>query len=368
MEIQLDIIDLLFLFSAGLGLFTALALISQKNGEWNGRLILSIILLLLTGILTGYLFERMGLYEFDILSFLTLQAIFISLGPFLLHYIKHRLAIKDNKALVAHLVFPISIFALVFILQLTNTSHELLSLIKRLNAKLVFFIFSLSFFHMALYCYWSYGFIHREWNKAYQKKALRFTTKIKWLKRLIKIFFTLCLFIGLYYLALLTGIYYSYSQGMEWFILLSTALCIQTISLHAIWYPDALFDQKKWSTPSVKKAHAMKREQVEGYMEQEQPYKVSGLKLSDLASSLQSSKHELSQFLNEEMGMTFFDFINYYRIKEAQKLLTEFPERTILRTAYEVGFNSKTTFNRAFKKHTLMTPREFREKNKRSTL
>jgi AraC-like DNA-binding protein len=69
--------------------------------------------------------------------------------------------------------------------------------------------------------------------------------------------------------------------------------------------------------------------------------------------------------INERLEMNYSNFINSYRIQEA-KILLFAPEKiddSILDIAYEVGFNSKAVFNRAFKKFTGMTPSEFRKNN-----
>ena len=61
----------------------------------------------------------------------------------------------------------------------------------------------------------------------------------------------------------------------------------------------------------------------------------------------------------------FFDFINQFRIDEARSILKN-PEKkqfTVLEILYEVGFNSKSSFNTAFKKHTGLTPTQYRKKN-----
>ena len=71
----------------------------------------------------------------------------------------------------------------------------------------------------------------------------------------------------------------------------------------------------------------------------------------------------LSQIINEELNKNFYDLVNYYRIEEAKKLLVSVNgERTILDIAYDVGFNTKSSFNRAFKKQTRMTPSQFKQK------
>jgi AraC-like DNA-binding protein len=65
------------------------------------------------------------------------------------------------------------------------------------------------------------------------------------------------------------------------------------------------------------------------------------------------------------LQQNFFDFINRYRIEEAQRLLTDPPDKkiTVLEVLYECGFNSKSSFNTLFKKHTGLTPSEFKKKN-----
>ena len=87
------------------------------------------------------------------------------------------------------------------------------------------------------------------------------------------------------------------------------------------------------------------------------------MKISELADSLTVPAYHLSQLINDEFLVNFYDFINKYRVEEAKKLLIEDTHNyKILAIAYEVGFNSKATFNRVFKKFTDVTPSEFKEK------
>jgi AraC-like DNA-binding protein len=87
------------------------------------------------------------------------------------------------------------------------------------------------------------------------------------------------------------------------------------------------------------------------------------LGLPHLAERISLTPHELSYLLNQGMGISFFEFVNRYRIEEAKLLLqsNEFQHLNILGIAYETGFNSKTTFNTAFKKFTGMSPSEFKK-------
>jgi AraC-like DNA-binding protein len=97
------------------------------------------------------------------------------------------------------------------------------------------------------------------------------------------------------------------------------------------------------------------------YMQQEKPHLISGLSLPILAAKVQISTHLLSQLINQQMGQNFFDFINGYRIAEAKRLIEKAPSSTALDLAMKSGFNSKSTFYTAFKKHTQLTPSAFKQ-------
>jgi AraC-like DNA-binding protein len=69
----------------------------------------------------------------------------------------------------------------------------------------------------------------------------------------------------------------------------------------------------------------------------------------------------LSAFLNEELDISFNDLINKYRVEEFKKLINQ-PENevlTIIAVAKKCGFNSKSSFNRAFKKFIGTTPSDY---------
>ena len=74
----------------------------------------------------------------------------------------------------------------------------------------------------------------------------------------------------------------------------------------------------------------------------------------------------LSQIINEYFEQNFQDYINKQRIEESKKyLLDKVKRKTVLEILYEVGFNTKSSFNIAFKKTTGLTPTEFKKKYSR---
>ncbi|MEO7988512.1 MAG: AraC family transcriptional regulator [Chryseolinea sp.] len=110
------------------------------------------------------------------------------------------------------------------------------------------------------------------------------------------------------------------------------------------------------------------KEKVLLYMLNDKPYLDPDLSLDQLATQLQIKPRLLSQIINETLKKNFFDFVNYYRIEEAKHIFDhpEDPKITVLEVLYQVGFNSKSSFNTVFKKETGLTPSEYRQQ-KRST-
>ena len=89
----------------------------------------------------------------------------------------------------------------------------------------------------------------------------------------------------------------------------------------------------------------------------------SELTLATLAKTLNVHPNHLSQVINSYEGKNFYDYINYHRVEEFKRLapLPDNRNYTLLSLAFECGFNSKTSFNRNFKKVTGVSPSEYLE-------
>ena len=148
------------------------------------------------------------------------------------------------------------------------------------------------------------------------------------------------------------------------FFILSFIL-INMLVLFGLFNPNMLIHHVKYqNTPIDKIIHVNCYNELLNCLSEEQLYKDSLLSLQKLAKRLNVPAKHLSQIINENSGDNFNEFINKYRIREAQRLLTQSTEKyNILQIAYEVGFNSKSTFNTTFKKHTGTTPSWYRKKS-----
>ncbi len=96
-------------------------------------------------------------------------------------------------------------------------------------------------------------------------------------------------------------------------------------------------------------------------MAQNQLFTDADLSLRALAAAIGVSEAYLSQTFSLKMGTTFFDYVNAQRIELAKSQLAS-TDQTVLTIAHAAGFNSRSTFNTAFKKHTASTPTEFRRR------
>ena len=98
-------------------------------------------------------------------------------------------------------------------------------------------------------------------------------------------------------------------------------------------------------------------------MDKDRLWRDSDLTLADLADRLSTTPHKLSEVLNSQLGQTFYDFVNGYRVREVQRRITagEAQKVNMLTLAMDAGFASKSTFNMVFKKHTSKTPSDYRQ-------
>lgn len=115
------------------------------------------------------------------------------------------------------------------------------------------------------------------------------------------------------------------------------------------------------SNTSSKELQALKTS-LEKVLINDKVYLDENLTLSKLAELTSTTDKKLSTFLNQHLDITFYDLINAYRVESVKEKLhsDEYTHMTLLGIAYESGFNSKTSFNRIFKKQTGLSPSEYK--------
>lgn len=154
--------------------------------------------------------------------------------------------------------------------------------------------------------------------------------------------------------------------GLEAYIHIINTLFIHLIAISAIQQPEKLFfvfsDLRL--KPNGEKQKTLQNPAIDNLlqlMEREKPYLDPDLKIHNIAVALDQAPYSVSQQINQQLGLNFYDFVNKYRVEEFKKRVDsdEYNNLTLLGIALDVGFNSKASFNRVFKKQTGMTPSEY---------
>jgi AraC-like DNA-binding protein len=117
----------------------------------------------------------------------------------------------------------------------------------------------------------------------------------------------------------------------------------------------------KKNTTTNASAFEKEIQQLSTYMNDNKPYLNAELTLQQLATEMDMPEKQLSALINHQIGQHFFDYINAFRIEEAKHLLSAQADLTVSEILYQVGFNSKSSFYTAFKKHTAQTPTAYRK-------
>ena len=87
----------------------------------------------------------------------------------------------------------------------------------------------------------------------------------------------------------------------------------------------------------------------------------STISLAKFSTAIGEKPYYVTQVLNQDLQTSFYEFITKHRIQEVMQQLAEPSTKTIMEIALAAGFNSKSTFNTAFKKHTGVTPSVYRK-------
>lgn len=169
-------------------------------------------------------------------------------------------------------------------------------------------------------------------------------------------------------LVLFSLVQLSYDYFITFFMILFIGLVCYFAFMHASIFNGATTMEKvipfvKYKKTGLSKAFSLElKENLLELMDKEKPYCNPDIRLDTLANMLDVSRHHASQVINEHFSVSFFDFINEYRIREAERLLTSGKTSlSINDIAYQSGFNNRVSFYKAFKKIEGTTPSKYRD-------
>ncbi|WP_435625695.1 helix-turn-helix domain-containing protein [Flagellimonas sp.] len=192
-----------------------------------------------------------------------------------------------------------------------------------------------------------------------------------WLKAISAFYLLFSLTNISYYILVYTSVL---NPSLDYFITFSMVLFVSLFSYVGFMYP-AIFEGNSFNhvVPFIKykktglspEFSKEMKDRLVVLMREEKPHLDPDIRLNILANLLDVSRHHASQIINEHFSMNFFDFINYHRIIEAEKLLKSKKEShlSITDIAFQSGFNNRISFYKAFKKNMGTSPSEYRALN-----
>lgn len=375
-EVKFDVWSILLLFGAVQGLFFALYLFTRPENrganKWMAALLTVISLHLLE-----YTADISGLsLELPILVASTYPLIFC-VGPLYYIYCRHSLhdGYRVNGGTLLH--FIPALVVLVFMMPFYALSPDAkIRFIQELqqdgyiSVPIEQFIFmGVHVTQTILYVSVTYKFISRK-QRAIKELSSDVNTvrKLEWLNAFNRYFSIYLVFYFVIVIVLVSM--HLYRVQVDYLLLLTTSVAIYAIGYKAISAPEIFRSIATRELPGEKRLNAIQdpvrysaiKQSLLDMMIADKPYLRGDLRVSELAAVLHLQDYQLSQLINDEFKVNFYDFVNKYRIEDAKKLLVATDNLKVLAIAFEVGFNSKATFNRAFKKFTSFTPSEFKEK------
>jgi AraC-like DNA-binding protein len=232
----------------------------------------------------------------------------------------------------------------------------------------IHFSFLVKFIHVFIYLVLTLLVLRNFKKEMKQYYSSLHKVRMNWLHYLLFGFFIILAMYVLFYTLWITG---NFIDSKIWrYLCVWEPVMLLILGYKGLVQPDLIFQadllssKEKYRQSKLSKSDSRQlSHKLLKLMEQEKPYLKSDLTLLQLADELGISHVFLSQVINQNLHQNFFDFINRYRVEEAKKILKSDRSRrsTILNVAFDVGFNSKSTFYKAFKKEMGITPVKFRK-------
>jgi AraC-like DNA-binding protein len=362
------ILDFILLFGISIGLFISSTLLFIKKQNTKANKILASILIIAVIMLLGRLFF-MRYYKIGLLFRIgsTLDITIFIFGPLVFYFLKTLLfkssQIKKNELLYFIPALLYSVFA-IWTFTIDNQTY----FIKVSSGEFYNFYFFIEFLGIFTNCF----FVFKSYNliKKYDTSA---TKELSYNQNIISFS---KYFLAAYSFSIISWIvgfisfyivgYYSkiFNYDIVW---ISIPIFIYLVGFYVLIKPEIFrintqLDEKKSSKSrlSKQKIETLKIA-INKLLKEDKIYHQSNLSLSDLAKKLTISNNDLSWLINNVYNTNFYEFINTYRIEEFIKRVKkgEYQKHTITAVSLDVGFNSKSTFYKAFKLITNTTPKNY---------
>ncbi len=370
----ITVYNFFLVLSAFQGLLLILAINTIQDNNLRANRLLSGLILLISVALIGHAwwFDR-DFFHWQPKLFLLPEMIFFLYGPTFYFYLLELLKVEDKKWTFprwAHYV-PAAIHLLSYLPWLLLPNQDFIDRVLELRIHTYIAIAGgLALLFNAAY-WWRCWDILNHYEDA-TTNTQSFEQNLRYL-RYVMALLAVCLGMWLFtFLISAAGLVFDFDSiayreiGTDAIWLVFSVITF-LLGFFAINHPE-IFKVAKVKVAEKYKDSPMDNDELSRYktrlkraMEEEQVFLNPELTLSQLAEKVATNTHTLSRVINEGYERSFYDYINGYRVREFARLVMqeENQKETFLAIAFRVGFNSKTTFNRAFKKITGTTPRQY---------
>jgi len=277
---------------------------------------------------------------------------------------------KKSKLLhLLSLIIPLSFFIWLFSKPESFQNAYFDSVNSKTIPPFLFIVDNLMILQILIYFIFSYLKLKRYEKSITEIYSQIESVQLKWIKH----FITMC--VSLWLLLMFPFVFFPTLTFFMYFLPIgSAALYVYIVykSLHSktalnpisIELKEAFADvaKKKSEQNTNSDLEIEKRyEKIMAYLNEKKPYLETEINITKFSNLINESVHNVSVAINQKFNMSFFDLINSYRIDEAKAHLKnqKLSKLTVEAIAFEVGFNTPSSFYRAFKKHTNQTPSQF---------
>ncbi|NER13617.1 helix-turn-helix domain-containing protein [Leptobacterium flavescens] len=356
----------ILLFCGLLGIVWAYFLLVNKRGNLSANKYLALLIAVLAVLVLRQSVYSETFPRLQPFLYFISQGVLYLIGPAVYLHIKNLTGQKTPFSRVWKHFLP-AVLTTLFMLGLFFYRTE----IKEVNNILLLKIFFVTFVCLQLIHLLSYLIYSKKLIARYEKGLKRYYSSqtrinLKWMKQLLWICSSFAALIIAMYLLIVSGGYYEINNTADFLFLSLTAVLILSIIIRMWKQPEIVSgiyeeEQKYKTSPLSDSASGELKEKLQRLIREEKIYLDPELNLHQLASGMDTQPYIVSQLINQEYQQNFFNFINGHRIDFAlEKIRNGYLKNTTLTgLAYDSGFNSKSTFNRAFKKKMQCSPKEY---------
>ena len=382
---QLNLYSAIALIGVVQGLFFAFTLWTKRKSNPANRFLVPFLLVFVTVLLDLFLESGVFPHYQDVVG--TLWPVSLLVGPLFWWYTR---SLTDESFVfrrheLRHLIPALIVFILFLPFTLLQAQIENYAQFEYQNAPIIIWLFLLlsiiflvMIIHPGIYVISSLRSIRRYNRQLSETFSFDEEINLRWLNNLALIF--LVIWVSFFFSELLTASFFE--EIFDLLLNMSIVAITFAIGYFATRQPSFDLDgpsavavvdtavspspitpeQPKYQSSTLSPDQASAIEQrLLAHMTEAKPYREGKLTLPQLAAQINVLPNYLSQVINESLGCNFFDFINQYRIADAQQQLLEEPNRAILDIALDAGFNSKSGFYKVFKQQAGMTPTQYRQ-------